>query len=414
MASITVRLEHAADVLVAAGRASMSRMARRATSGLVVVEVALAIVLLIGAGLILRSFASLLAVDPGFRTERVLTMAVQIPTDSYGDATARSAFWVRAFEAMRGLPGVEQAGAGAVVPLTGNNWTVPFERAEHPVPPGERPPDVGWQAASGGFFSALQIPLLDGRLFDERDRPGGPPVVIISESIREQYFPGESAVGRQVRLGTETAEIVGVVGDIRRAGLRDDPRADMYFPFELNPGTQITLFVRTASDPSSALPALQSALRTIEPGTVFLETRTMSDVAAESVRVTELVLWLLGVFAASALVLAAVGIYGVMSYLVRQRTREIGTRMAVGATRRDILVLVMRHSAAVTLAGMGAGLLIGLIAARSLRSILFGVSETDPVTLAIATAVLGVTTLVACWLPARRASTVDPARTLAQ
>ena len=414
ISAITLRLEQAADVLVAAGRATMSRLARRATSALVVVEVALAVVLLIGAGLILRSFASLLSVDAGFRHDRVLTVELQIPPERYAEATARSAFFARALEALRGLPGVDDAGAAVVVPLTGNNWTVAFERVEQPVPAGQRPPDVGWQSASGGFFTALQIPLLEGRLFDERDRPGGRPVVIVSESIRREHFADERAVGRQIRLGDGTAEIVGVVGDIRRAGLRDDPRADLYFPFEASPGNQITLFVRTSGDPVNAVTSVHAALRVIEPGTAFLRTRTLSDVAADSVRVTEFVLWLLGVFALSALVLAAVGIYGVMSYLVRQRTREIGTRMAVGATRRDILLLVMRHGAVVTVAGIGAGLALGLVAVRSLRSVLFGVSETDPLAIGVATAVLAITTLAACWLPAHRAATVDPARTLAQ
>jgi predicted permease len=415
VSAVTLRLEHAADVLVTAGRATMGRLARRATSGLVVVEVALAVVLLMGAGLILRSFAALLGIDPGFRHENVLTLQIGIPAERYADVTARSVYYERTFEALGGLPGVEAAGAAVVVPLTGNNWTAPFERAEHPVPAGERAPDVGWQVASGGFFEALRIPLLKGRLFDGRDRPGGAPVVIISESIERTYFPGENPVGRQIRLGNGTAEIVGVVGDIRRAGLRDDPRADLYFPFEMNPtNNQITVFVRTAGDPVAVVPSVQSAMRAIEPAVVFRQTRTLSDIAAESVRETELVLWLLSAFALCALVLAAVGIYGVMSYLVRQRTREIGTRMAVGATKRDILVLVMRHGVVVALAGIGSGVGLGLLAARSLRSILYGVTAADPPTLVAATLVLALTTLAACWLPALRAATVDPARTLTQ
>jgi putative ABC transport system permease protein len=390
----------------------MSRVARRATYGLVVVEVALAIVLLIGAGLILRSFAGLLAVDPGFVYDNVMTMTVQLPVNQYPDAGARGPFYARAFEALRSVPGVEDAGAGVVVPLTGNNWTTSFERAEQPVAPGERAPDVGWQNASGGFFRALRIPLVDGRLFDDRDRPGGNPVVIISEAIQARFFPGESAVGRRVRLGNQSAEIVGVVGNIRRAGLDDTPREDMYFPFEMSPGFQITLFVRTAGDPVAALTAMRSALRQIEPSLAFLETQSLADVASESVRMTKLVLWLLGVFAACALLLAAVGIYGVMSYIVRQRAREIGTRMAVGATRRDILVLVMKQGTVVAATGIGAGVLIGLVATRSLKSVLFGVSATDPATLVVASAMIAVTTLIACYIPARRASAVDPSRTL--
>jgi predicted permease len=299
------------------------------------------------------------------------------------------------------------------MPLTGNNWTVPFERSDRPVPPGERPPDVGWQLASGGFFRALRIPLVEGRLFDRRDAPGSPPVVIVSEAVRGRFFGTEPAVGRTIRLGGETAAIVGVVGDIRRAGLDDEPRADMYFPFEQAYGGQITLFVRTAGEPTAALGAIRQAIRGVEPNAALAEERSLAEVASESVRITRLVLWLLAGFAGIALTLAAVGIYGVMSYVVGQRTREIGTRMALGAVRSDILWLVMRQGVAIAAIGTGIGLAAGLLAARSLRSILYGVSSTDPLILGGAAAVLVATTLAACYLPARRAVAVDPARTLA-
>jgi putative ABC transport system permease protein len=414
IAAFTVRLETAADVLVSAGRATMTRLARRATSGLVVVEIALAVVLLIGAGLILRSFAGLLAVDPGFHYDRVMTVAMQLPADPYQDVEASQSFWQRAFDDVRAMPGVIDAGAAVVVPLTGNNWTVGFERADQPLPAGERPPDVGWQVASGGYFRALQIPLLEGRLFDDRDHPGGAPVVIISESIRKRFFKGEDAVGRMMKTGDGQAEIVGVVGDIRRAGLTDEPNADLYFPFESNPRGQVTLFVRTTADPAAAAGPLRTALKSIEPNTVFVTERTLGDIASQSLNVTKLVLWLLSVFALLALVLAAIGIYGVMSYVVRQRTREIGTRMAVGATRGSIARLVMKQGTVIAVAGIAAGLLIGLAAARSLGAVLYGVSPADPLTLFASTLVLAMTTLIACYIPARRASAVDPARTLAQ
>jgi putative ABC transport system permease protein len=412
VAAMSVRLEHAAETLVTAGRASVSRFMRRAMSGLVVAEVALAIVLLIGAGLVLRSFAGLLAVDPGFRYDNVFTTEIQLPADRYPSVESRHAFWTRAFEEIRALPGVDELGTAVVVPLTGNNWTVPFERADQPLPPGQRAPDVGWQLASGSFFQAIGIPLLSGRAFDARERPGGPPVVIVSEAIEQEYFPGESAVGKHVRLGENTAEIVGVVGNIRRASLDDRPRADMYFPFESSSGMQITMFVRTSADAAGLSAPLRAAITALEPATVFLGARTLEDVASESVRVRELVLWLLGVFSMVAILLAAVGIYGVMSYAVRQRTREIGTRVAVGATRKDILVLVLRHGAAVAFIGIASGLLIATLATRSLRSILYGVSTSDPITLTIATATLALTVMLACYLPARRASAIDPARTL--
>jgi putative ABC transport system permease protein len=392
----------------------MSRMMRRATSALVAAEVALAIVLLTGAGLILRSFAALLSVDPGFQYESVLTTNIQLPAQRYAQPSARFGFFDRAFDELRQLPGVEDVGAAVVIPLTGNNWTVPFERADQPARPGERPPDVGWQTASGGFFRALQIPLIEGRLFDERDRGGAPAVVIVSSAIQQRFFPGESAVGRRVKLGENSAEIVGVVGDIRRAGLTDEPRADMYFPFETNLPGQVTLFLRTSTDPAELGDDVRGVLRAVEPNVALPSMQTFEGIAQESLGVTRLVLWLLGIFAGLALVLAAVGIYGVMSYVVRQRTREIGTRMAVGATRMDILWLVLRHGSVVALVGMAAGLAAGLVATRSLASLLYGVTAADPLTMLGAASVLAAATLGACAIPALRAATVDPARTLSQ
>jgi len=414
IAALTLRLEHALNTLVVAGRASMGAMARRAMGGLVIAEIALAVVLLIGAGLILRTFAELLAVHPGFRVDRVMTLELALPADRYAAIEARQGFYERAFGALHAVPGIREVGAAVVMPLTGNNWTVPFERTDRPVPPGERPPDVGWQLASGGFFRALEIPLVDGRLFDQRDTPTSPPVVIVSEAVQRRFFGDEGAVGRTIKLGEETLEIVGVVGDIRRAGLDDEPRADMYFPFERAYGGGVTLFIRSEGRPDEALGAMQAAIRDIEPNAVVANSRTLAEVASESVRITKLVLWLLATFAATALALAAVGVYGVMSYVVGQRTREIGTRMALGAVRSDILWLVMRQGAAIAGIGTALGLGIGLVAARALRSILYGVSSADPLILIGATAVLAGTTMVACYLPARRAAAVDPARTLAE
>src|SRR6478672_3985060 len=256
VAALTVRSEKAVGVLNASRGSSMGTRARRATSALVVAEVALAIVLLVGAGLILRSFAALLAVDPGFRTANVMTMSLQLPTNRYREGGPREGFYTQALAQIKSIPGVQEVGMAAVTPLTGNNWTSPFERPEQPVPAGERPPEVGWQLASNGYFKALQIPLVAGRLFDDRDLATAPPVVIVSEAVQTRFFPNESAVGKRVRLqGDQTAEIVGVVGNIRRAGLRDEPRADMYFPFERNKPGQITMFVRMASDPQKSLAA---------------------------------------------------------------------------------------------------------------------------------------------------------------
>jgi putative ABC transport system permease protein len=416
LVSALVSRTPAAAALASPGRAGVSRRIRRLTSGLVVAEIALAVVLLLGAGLILRSFASLLSVDPGFSVDRVAAFDMSLPAGRYPDPAARAAFYQRAFAAARAVPGVEAVGAAAVMPLTGNNWTSPFERVDKPVAAGERPPDVGWQNASGGYFTALGIPLKSGRLFDDRDGPTSAPVVIVSEAIEKRFFDtanGESAVGHFVKTGANsTAEIVGVVGNIRRAALTDEPRADMYFSFERLPSNGITIFAKTKGDPESGLISVRAAFRGIEPNLVMVNNVTLAETAARSVGTTRLTLWLLGLFALIALTLAGVGIYGVLSHAVRQRTREIGTRLALGARPRDILLLVMRWGTTLAIGGVVLGGAAGLLAARSLKSMLYGVTTTDPRVLAGAIGVLIVTALAASLIPARRASRTDPARTL--
>ncbi len=412
VACIGLTREGAGGALAGQRRVTMSAGARRAASSLVAAEIALAVVLLVGAGLTLRSFAALIAVDPGFSPDRVLTVQIGLPAGRYAEQPARSAAYQRIFASLDALPGVETVGAAAVTPLTGNNWTAPLVRPEHPLAPGQRPPEVGWQSASGGYFRALKIPLRDGRLFEPTDTMASPPVVIVSDSIAERYFPGENPIGKRLSLGDGTAEIVGRVGDIRRASLSDAPRADLYFPFERQNGNGVTLFIRTEGDPLLALPAVRSAVRQIEPNAVLFETRTLSDIAAASAAVSRLAMRLLAGFAIIALVLAAVGIYGVMSYSVRRRTRELGTRLALGASRADILKLVMRQAAVISAVGLFIGVATGLAAARALSSLLYGVPPWDPLALAGAGLVLTITALGASYLPARRAALVDPACTL--
>jgi putative ABC transport system permease protein len=413
VASLGLMRESAGDALQVQRRTTMTGAARRAASLLVAAEIALAVVLLIGAGLTLRSFASLIAVDPGFNADGVLTVQFGLPVGRYTDQPARTAAYRQIFETLAQLPNVDTVGAAAVTPLTGNNWTAPLVRPEQPLAAGQRPPEVGWQSASGGYFRALQIPLRDGRVFDARDNGDAPPVVIVSDSLAERYFPGENPVGKRIQLGDSAAEIVGRVGDIRRASLSDAPRADLYFPFERQNGNGITLFIRTIGDPGLAFPAIRAAVRQVEPNALLFEARTLSDIAAQSAAASRLAMRLLGGFALIALALAAVGIYGVMSYSVRRRTRELGTRLALGASRRDIVWLVMRQAGVIAGAGLAAGTLAGLAAARALSSMLYGVPPWDPPALVAAGGVLTVTALVATYLPARRASRLDPATTLA-
>jgi predicted permease len=259
----------------------------------------------------------------------------------------------------------------------------------------------------------MRIPLLSGRVFSDADGPGSRAVVIISQALEARFFPGESAVGRMVTTGSDVAEIVGVVGNIRRAALTDAPHADMYYPLERTPGTATTLFVRTAGDPSAIVPELRSALRRVEPALTLRGIVTMDEIARESLQVTRLAMSLLGMFAAIAIVLAAVGIYGVMAYTVRQRMREIGTRMALGASPHSILWLVLGQGGRIAAAGALLGVAMSLAASRALRSLLFGTSPADPSILAGAATLLLVTALIACYIPARRATRIDPIKTLA-
>jgi hypothetical protein len=278
---------------------------------------------------------------------------------------------------------------------------------------GQRAPDVGWQIASGGFFEALRIPLQSGRLFNATDVPGGAPVVIISDAIERQFFPGERAVGRRIVTDNGVAEIVGVVGSIRRASLEDQPRADLYFAFEQAPPPDVALFVQTSSEDSrSILPDLQARLRLIEPGVAIHRVMTLDEVSRESIAVPRLAVWLLGVFAVVGLALAAVGVYGVLAYQVRQRTREIGTRVALGATTQSIVWLILGQSGKLVAIGLVTGLSAGVVAARALGALLFNVPIADPLTLTITAVTLVTAMSIASYVPARRAATVDPARTL--
>ena len=393
-------------------RGTMTPGARRAASSLVAAEIALAVVLLACAGLTILSFSRLLAVDPGFTPDGVLTVEFALPDGRYDKDEARKAFYARAFADIEALPGVVAAGAAQVTPLTGNTWAGPLNRVDRPLAPGESATQVGWQMASHGYFRALQIPLRAGRLFEARDA-SGPPVVIISQAAADRAFAGESALGHFVDMGDQKAEIVGVVGSIRRTSLVDEPWADLYYPFERVGIPSVTMFIRTTGDPLAALPAVRTAVRRIEPDAVFHGARTLSDVAAESAAATRLASRLLGGFAAIALVLAAIGVYGVMSYSVRRRSRELGTRLALGASPADLTRLVLRQASLIALVGLAVGTFATLILARALSSLLFGVPPWDPVALASAAGLLALATLAASYLPARRAARVDPVSILA-
>lgn len=412
MSSFAVDQSAVNGSLVETSRMSMGRKARRLASSLVMLQVALAVVLMVSASLIVRTFSQLVSVDPGFRAEQVLTMQLQLPADRYGAPQARQLFWSRLAAELPAQARIAGAGLATVMPMTGNNWTLPLIRPEQSAAEGQRPPDLGFQVASGGYFAAMGIPLLRGRVFDRSESPESPPVVIISQEVERRYFAGESALGKRLRVGAELAEIVGIVGDIRRASLRDQPSADLYLSFERGAAMGANLFLLSSGDPLDVAGTVQSALRAIEPDLIMDDVRPMAAIVDDSVRDTKLLMWLMGLFAIVATTLAAVGIYGLTAYLVRQRQREIGVRVAVGATPSRLLTMVLREGLALAVAGVALGLFLTFLAAKSAEAVLFNVSSFDALSVAGAGILMLVVAVAATIAPAMTAARVPPATAL--
>jgi predicted permease len=389
---------------------------------LVVTEVALAMVLVVGAGLLIKSFARLMGIDAGVRPERVLTMELSLPAAKYQQARSR-AFYEQLRARAATLPGVTAAGFVRELPFANEigDWSFRI------VGGGGRRPDeafgaADWQVATPGYFEAMGIALRAGRYLSDADRERSLPVVVISEKTARTFWPNENAVGRQIRLGgtgpgpdTLVRTVVGVVADVRHKGLDAETKAQMYLPHAQFPSTDSTfpinrmsLVVRGRGDPLALAPAVRREVRALDPEVPVSRVRSMEEVLSTSASVRELNVMLLSVFAAVALTLAAVGIYGVMAYTVTQRTKEIGVRMALGASAGEVQRLVLRQGLLLA----GAGVLLGAVGAavlgRLLTTLLFGVTPTDPAIFAAVTAVLAAVALLATYLPARRATRVSP------
>ena len=407
------------SVLKEGGRGSPGPRRGSMRNLLVIGEVALALILLVGSGLLLESFAKLRGVDPGFRADHVLTVRVDAPITKYGDFTKRSAFFQRVLERVRALPGVEAAGLTSALPLTWDGGTNGF------ILEGVAPrPDVTWDAnnrvVSPGYFEAMRIPLRRGRLLQESDGPDAPPVAVINETMARKFWPNQDALGKRFKFGdpgdkTPWLSIVGIVGDVRQMRLNEPPRQEMYFSYwqaKDNWMVPRDLAIRTSGDPLGLAGAVRQAVWSVDKDQPVSNVMTLNDLLDQEVAQRRVQAALLGGFAALALILACIGIYGVLSYLVTQRTREIGVRVALGASASDVFRTVAGQG--MTLAGIGiaAGLAGALALARLLGSLLFGVSAGDPLTYAGAVAVFGMVALLACYFPARRAARVDPMVTL--
>ncbi|HEV3471346.1 MAG TPA: ABC transporter permease [Pyrinomonadaceae bacterium] len=403
------------ETLKEGGRdSSAGSRGNRIRAVLVVAEVAVSLVLLIGAGLLINSFLRLRSVDPGFRADNLLTMRIVLPELKYPDQARRAAFYAEALRRIEALPGVESAAVTNWIPLVRQGDSNSFTVEGQPDPGPGRSPSVATRVVSPRYFDTMGIQLLRGRQFGEQDRADSPPVVIVSEAMARRSWPGADPVGKRMKMGGYNSdapwmEVVGVVKDVRQFELTAEPRPQIYLHYEqpafFRPSN---LVVRTGADPLGLAATVRKTVWEIDKDQPVSNISTMEDVLSESISRQRFSMLLLGIFAGVALVLAAVGIYGVMSYSVAQRTHEIGIRMALGAQAADVLKLTVGQGLRLVLVGVAIGLAAAFALTRLMESLLYGVSATDPATLVTISLVLITVALLASYVPARRATKVDP------
>lgn len=398
---------------------SPGRQRRRLRETLVVAELALALVLLVGAGLLLQSFRRLQAVDPGFRPEQVLAVDVALPKAKYAEQRALRSFYAALLERLSALPGVQSAGLASIVPFGGGSTANLFTIEGRLTAPKDAPAS-DFCIVSAGYFRTLDIPILRGRAFSEQDSESSPPVVVISDTLARRFFPRDSPLGHRLVLPTgqgsamRAHEIVGVAGDVRPMSLEEDMRPMYYLLHGQVPIGSMTAVLRTGSAPEDLVEALRQQVLALDKDQPLGAVRTMEQLVAGTVAERRFNLLLLGLFAGVALVLAVLGIYAVVSYSVRQRTREIGIRMALGADRSDVLKLVVGQASALVALGAALGLAAAAGLSRVVASLLYGVSATDPMTYVAVAGLLSALALAACAVPARVATRLDPVLALKQ
>lgn len=383
---------------------------RRARATLVVAEVALAVALTTGAGLLIRSFVGVLNVNPGFESEHLLTWQMNIP-DRLRTPEERLAFYRDFFARIESLPGVVQVGGTTRIPLGSTSVTTTVQIDGRPVPAAELP-EVQFRRAMHNYFSAMGIPIVRGRGFNLDDGPTAPPIVVINQMMARRMFPNEDPIGQRVRTGTSTTgpwyTIVGVIGDIRHGGLEEEPQPELYITYLQNPPVSPFIVIRATGDPAALIDTVRAEARNIDKDLPLIDIRTMATLRSETLAQRRFILVLVAAFGALALGLAAIGVYGVMSIVVSERTREVGVRLALGANPVEVLRMLLRQ--ALTLAGSGA--VIGVLAAAAftplMASQLFGVAPIDPTTFALVPILLLLIGAVAAIVPARRAMRVDP------
>jgi predicted permease len=409
-------------------RGSDGRRSQRLRNALVVAELAMAVVLLVGAGLMIRSVRNLIALDPGFAPDHVLAMRVSIPRANVpppaptlpGAAAppAQPVILGRALlDRVRTVPGVSAVALGTDLPLDGGGGAVFYAAEGMPPVNAQNVPRAYFHRVSPEFFATLRIPIVAGRSFEESELTATSPALIVSERVIKRFWPGQDPIGKRVKFGQLTSQnpwltIVGVVGEVKYRGLPDNPTADpdVYLPFA-DRNAQISLAVRTSVPPSTLVAPIRALIRSVDPSIPVYATASMDELIASQTSQSRFTMWLMGVFAAIALALAVIGIYGVMSYLVSQRTREIGIRLALGARGADILRLVVGNGVRLIAIGIGIGVAAAVALQRLVSTLLFGVTAADAAAV-VAIGILAVVALIACYLPAVRATRVDPLRAL--
>jgi putative ABC transport system permease protein len=386
----------------------------RLRSGLVIVEVGLAVMLLTGAGLLIKSFYELQKVDPGFEPAGTLAFSLALPEARYPDDGQSEQLFARLLERVEAMPGVRSAGAVLGVPMSGTDFVIGFDVVgREPLPPGERQ-SLQTRVATPDYFSTVGIPVVRGRTFSPQDRADAPQVALINQAAVRQFFADEDPVGQRIEMGWTRdgvrvgGEIVGVVGDVRQFGLGEDFVPEIYFPHAQVPYPSMTVTIRAEADPLALVGGIRSELAALDPDLPISNVRTLEQVLATSVAEPRFYMLLLTAFAGAALLLAAIGIFGVTSYFVAQRTGEIGIRLALGAAPKSVLMLVIGQGLGLIAAGVALGILGAVGTTRLLDSLLYGVSVTDPAVFVLVPALLTVAALLACYIPARRAIRLDP------
>ena len=403
------------DTLKEGGRdAAGGTRGNRIRALLVIGEIAVSFVLLMGAGLLINSFMHLRNLHPGFRANHLLTMKIPLSEVKYPDKERRSPFYAEVLRRVQALPGVQSAAVAGNLPLTYDGDSMPIGIEGRTDPPPDQRPDVILRVVGPGYFSTMGIPLVRGRDFSEQDKADSARVVIVSEKTARHFWPGENPIGKRLKPGSTNRnipwiEIIGVVKDVRQNDFVSEPKMQMYMPYQqLNSFAPNALVVRTNVEPLSLTGAVRNAIWAVDKDQPVSNLRSMDEIVSEAVARQRFSMLLLGIFAALAMVLAAVGIYGVMSYSIAQRTREIGLRIALGAQKSDVLKMILRQGLRFVAAGLAIGLAASFVLTRVMASLLFGISATDPATFVSISLMLIAVALLASYIPAVRAMKIDP------